>query len=440
MDSNAATESALSPDVDIRKSPKWWVWLLMAALGLVGGGLIWRLVQPDAPPPPAAQATVVQTETVQSAPVKVSSEFVGSLEAQERVMLRPEVEGRITQILVEDGDRVSAGTPLLQLSPDRPQAVVSGAIADIEVARASRSTAEAELLEAEANRDSAIAERNLQNTEYNRIQTLVTEGALAQQSLDQVTRNREAAIAELRAAERRIQAAQANLAEATASLRRAESNADVATEDLSDYQVVAPIDSVIGDLPVRVGDYVSAGELITTLTRNQTMDLRLSIPVDRSSELQRGLPVELRTEAGGEPLVIGRISFIAERIENEAQSVLAKATFPNPGGVLRDEQFVRATVIWNEEPGVLVPTTAVSRIGGQSFVFVMQPAENVENTDTETRAEYIAVQRPVRLGVIENNRYQVTDGLEPGETIVTAGILRLTDGAPINPGSTEPAN
>jgi RND family efflux transporter MFP subunit len=401
----------------------------MTALGLAGGWWVWGLVQPDETPATAAQVMTVETETVQSASVRVSSEFVGSLEAQERVMLRSEVEGQIIQVLVENGDRVTAGTPLLQLSPDRPEAVVSGAIADIEIARASRSTAEAELLEAEANRDRAIAEKNLQETEYSRIQELVEEGALAQQSLDQVTRNREAAIAELRASERRIQAAQANLVETTASLRRAESNAAVANQDLLDYQVVAPIDGVVGDLPVKVGDYVSTGELITTLTRNQILDLRLSIPVERSGELQRGLPVELRTEAGGEPLVTGRISFIAERIENGAQSILAKATFPNPDSVLRDEQFVRATVVWDEEPGILVPTTAISRIGGQNFVFIMQPAQNAENTN----AEYIAVQRPVQLGVIEDNRYQVTDGLAPGETLITTGILRLTDGAPITP-------
>lgn len=431
MDSNADTspDSIVSPDIHAHKPPNWWIWLLMTALGLAGGWWVWGLVQPDETPATAAQVMTVETETVQSASVRVSSEFVGSLEAQERVMLRSEVEGQIIQVLVENGDRVTAGTPLLQLSPDRPQAVVSGAIADIEIARASRSTAEAELLEAEANRDRAIAEKNLQETEYSRIQKLVEEGALAQQSLDQVTRNREAAIAELRASERRIQAAQANLIETTASLRRAESNAAVANQDLLDYQVVAPIDGVVGDLPVKVGDYVSTGELITTLTRNQILDLRLSIPVERSGELQRGLPVELRTEAGGEPLVTGRISFIAERIENGAQSILAKATFPNPDSVLRDEQFVRATVVWDEEPGILVPTTAISRIGGQNFVFIMQPAQNAENTNVE----YIAVQRPVQLGVIEDNRYQVTDGLAPGETLITTGILRLTDGAPIAP-------
>ena len=199
-----------------------------------------------------------------------------------------------------------------------------------------------------------------------------------------------------------------------------------AREDLSDYQVVAPVDGVVGDLPLKVGDFVNTGDPITALTNNQTMDLRLSIPVERSNELLTGLLVELRTESGGEPLVIGSISFISEQVDDGAQSLLAKASFPNPNGVLRDEQFVRANVIWVENPGVLVPTTAISRIGGQSFVFVMEPV-------TETEGEFVAVKRPVQLGAIEDNRYQIISGLEPGETIITAGILRLSDGAAIVP-------
>ncbi|NEQ48357.1 MAG: efflux RND transporter periplasmic adaptor subunit [Leptolyngbya sp. SIOISBB] len=426
------SKSALSPME--ASSLRWnrirhqkWLWLLAGTLGVTGGWLIWSRFQPNEPPAvAAAQATVVETQTVQPATVRTASEFVGALEAQERVTLRPEVAGRITQVLVSAGDRVTAGTPILQLSPDRPQAVVSGTIADIEVARAARNAAQAEILEAEAERDSAIADRRLQDTEYERTQSLVEAGALAQQSLDQVARNRDAAIAAETAAERRIQVARANLEEATAALQRADSNAQVAREDLSDYQVVAPVDGVVGDLPLKVGDFVNTGDPITALTNNQTMDLRLSIPVERSNELLTGLPVELRTESGGEPLVIGSISFISEQVDDGAQSLLAKASFPNPNGVLRDEQFVRANVIWAENPGVLVPTTAISRIGGQSFVFVMEPV-------TETEGEFVAVQRPVQLGAIEDNRYQIISGLEPGETIVTAGILRLSDGALVMP-------
>ena len=428
MSNPSSTSNIVAASEQTQAPRRWWVWLVMGVLGIAAVWLIWSLIRPEEEAPPAPAPTAVETETTQLDAVSIASEFVGALEAQDRVVVRPEVEGRITAILVEDGDRISAGTPILQLSPDRPRAVVTGAIADIEAARASRTTAQAELLEAEAARDSAIAEETLQGIEYDRTVGLVEEGALAQQSLDQITRSRDATAAERRAAERRIEAARANLSESTASLRRAEASADVATEDLSDYEVVAPIDGVVGDMPVKIGDFVGTGAELTTLTRNDTMDLRLPVPVNRADELRPGLPVELRTEEGTEPLVVGRISFVAERVENGAQSILAKATFPNPDGRLRDEQFVRARVIWDQESDVMVPTTAISRIGGQNFVFVVQPSETEDGEDG-----YVAVQRPVTLGVIADNRYQVTEGLDPGETIVTAGLLRLSDGAAVTP-------
>lgn len=419
----ASSESRPAGD----RSPRWWLWLLIGVLGLGAGWLGWTLTRREgAPPPAAAAATAVETETLQPSRVRVTTDFVGSLEAENRVMLRPEVEGRVTQILVADGESVSAGQPVVQLDSERSQALVSGALANIEAVRASRNTAQADLLEAEANRDSALADQTLQQTEYERTQTLVASGALPQQSLDQVSRSRDAAAASLTAAERRIEAATANLAEANASLTRAESDVAVANTDLSDFRVVAPIDGIVGDMEIKVGDYVNAGTPLTTLTQNQTLDLRLSIPVERGDELQLGMPVELRVDADTPPLLIGSISFISERIEAGAQSILAKATFPNPNGLLRDEQFVRATMIWNEAPGVTVPTTAVSRVGGQSFIFVLAPSE-------EAPGEYVAVQRPIQLGGIEGNRYQVMEGLEAGETIITAGILRLSDGAPVEP-------
>ncbi|MEM9486714.1 MAG: efflux transporter periplasmic adaptor subunit, partial [Cyanobacteria bacterium P01_F01_bin.116] len=170
-----------------------WLGLLTAAL-LFAGILVWRLRQPAEPAVAAPPPTAVTVEELQSRLVQSRSEFVGALEAQERVTVRPEVEGRISQIFVENGDRITVGTPVLQLIPDRPEAVVSGAIADIEVARAARNTAQAQLLEAEADRDSAIADKNLQDTEFSRTESLVAAGALAQQNLDQIVRNREAAI------------------------------------------------------------------------------------------------------------------------------------------------------------------------------------------------------------------------------------------------------
>jgi multidrug efflux pump subunit AcrA (membrane-fusion protein) len=83
-------------------------------------------------------------------------------------------------------------------------------------------------------------------------------------------------------------------------------------------------------------------------------------------------------------------------------------------------------VIWNTRPGILIPTTAISRVAGENFVFV---------AEGQGPSKLIARQKPVKLGEIQGNKYRVLEGLKQGEKIVVSGLLNLTDGAPIIPES-----
>ncbi|BDI19442.1 hypothetical protein ANSO36C_52440 [Nostoc cf. commune SO-36] len=126
-----------------------------------------------------------------------------------------------------------------------------------------------------------------------------------------------------------------------------------------------------------------------------------------------------------------------------------KANFGNSRNQLVNRQAVQTRVIWNQRPGILIPVTAVSRLGGETFVFVAQaPAEKKAEAPTEKKAEapaekqagapsLVAQQKPVKLGAIEGNNYQVIEGLKAGDKIVVSGILNLTNGAPIAPAPQE---
>jgi RND family efflux transporter MFP subunit len=314
----------------------------------------------------------------------------------------------------------------VQLRPDKGQAEVGGAIANVNAARAARNNAQAELRALEAERVSAAADVQLQNEQFQRISNLVTQGALARERLDQVTRDRNAAVAALNAVQERIGAARATLDEENAALQQAQSNATLRSEELQDTRVVAPIAGVIGDVTAKVGDYVRAGDTLTTIIQNNSLSLRLSIPVERASQLRVGLPVQLTGAQDSTPLGTGRISFVSPQVNTQSQAILAKASFPNSQGILRDGQLVKSRVIWSRSSGVSIPTTAISRVAGQNFVFVAQ---------TQGESKLIARQKPVKLGEIKGNNYQVTEGLQPGEKIVVSGILNLSDGAPIIPES-----
>lgn len=400
---------------------------------IILGGAVWggrQLFLKNSNSPAVAQSQgsqpiSVKLEELQASTLINSSQFVGTLEAKERVILRPETEGRVSEILVESGEEVEVGTPIVQLSPERSQAELNRAQADVAAARSAVQTARSELAARKADVNNAQSEVNLQNEEYRRTQFLVKEGAQAQQALDQVERDRANALSQLEAAQKQVDAAQSSLEQAKANLNRAQAEVAVIQEDLQDNRVLSPIKGTIGDIRIELGEYLQAGDEITVISQNNVLELNLRIPIEQADRLQKGLPVELMTPNSNQPLLTGRINFIAPQVDTGSQAVLAKAVFPNSNGKLKDDQVVRAKVIWNEQSGVLIPTTAVSRLGGQTFAFVAQPSEKQD--------QLIAKQKPVELGPIQGNSYQVVSGLKPGETLITSGIINLSDGAPIQP-------
>lgn len=414
-------------------------------------------------PPQASQpqAVSVKLEEIETSRLEESDRFVGSLEAKQRVIIAPRVDGRITNIAVSEGDRVTQGQLILQLQQTREQEEVNAAVSEVNIQRASLNNAEAalkaaeaEVAEAEANIEQAKADLREQEAEVElaranieRTNFLVEEGAEAKQILDNRTRDLNAAIAQrdalqeaLNSSQKALAAAQARVTAAAsavdgekAALDRAQAQVGVASQNLEFNRLISPIEGVVGNIAPKVGDYVEAGDEITTITQNNALDLNIRVPIERAADLKIGLPVEI-INTQEESQVTGRISFISPRVNRTEQAVLAKATFPNNGS-LKDNQFVRAKVIWQDEPGVLIPTEAISRIGGQSFVFVAEEQEAEDGTAT-----LVAKQKPVVLGDIQGQSYQVISGVEAGDKLVVSGILNLSDGVPITAESLASSN
>lgn len=396
-------------------------------------------------PPPIA----VETQGLTSTRVSDSSEYLGRIEAANRVNLAPRVEGRIVAISVREGEAVKQGQTIVQLQPNREEAQMNAAMSQVSISQADLvdsqaqvRAAEAEVAQAQAQvgqREADLKEQAaavaLAKTNIERAKFLVSEGAESTQYLDDRTQELDSAIAReealkqalnasqkgLTAAQANVRAAIANVDRQKATLNQAQAQANVASENLAFNRIVAPVDGIIGDIIPKVGDYVDAGDLITTLVSNDDLVVNIGVPIADRSLLKPGLPVEVVSQRGSEP-VRGSISFISPNATQ--QSILVKANIPN-NGQLQDEQSVLTRIIWQQKPGLLVPTTAISRIAGENFVFV---AEEVEQ---DGEVQLVAKQKRVELGDIQGQSYQVQSGLEPGDVLITSGIINLTDGAPI---------
>lgn len=474
--------------------------LLLGIILLIGGvGFGWRWWQTSNAPAAEAnagqpRAVPVKLATVQTETVQESSEFIGSLEAPRSVIIKPQVEGRITDIFIQEGNRVQQGQVIISLQSDNVQAQLLQArgslqqaqarLAELKAgtrqeevaqARAQLTQAQArfrdaqsgsqpeEIAQAEAQIQSAKSDVELAQSRAKRYAQLRKEGAVSQDTLEGYVKEQQSAEAALVVAQKRLDQLRQSrrssvnelagaleqqkqnlrqlengsrpeeIAQARSQVTQAAGQLQAAQVQLQYTKVLAPFTGIVGDIPAKVGDYVEKADQLTTLTRNDSLELNISVPVAEARKLRLGLPVQM-LDVQDKPIATGKISFISPNASSDSQTVLVKANFGNSRNQLLNLQSVQTKVIWNERPGILIPVTAISRLGGETFVFVAQAPQEKSKPGAPA---LVAQQKPVKLGVIEGNNYQVIEGLKAGDKIVVSGILNLTNGAAITPETQE---
>ncbi len=113
------------------------------------------------------------------------------------------------------------------------------------------------------------------------------------------------------------------------------------------YTVRAPASGVIGDIPVHVGDHVSAQTMLTTVDKGGALEAYLNVPAEKSAALKMGMPVDL-VDDQGKALTRTKISFISPHVDTDSQTLLVKAQVPNADMKFRNAQQVHARVVWSE--------------------------------------------------------------------------------------------
>ncbi len=377
----------------------------------------------------AAPALPVQLVKLQSEIVRDSSEFVGNLEAVKIVQIRPEIQGRIEKILVQAGDRVEAGQTIMVLKPDESAPKYEVALEQIAVAQGNYQSALKQLDIAKIKRDNAKTAFDLANEYLPKVQKLTIEGGLAQVQLDEVLFQTETAKNDLITAEQEIVAAEVKVKQTETSIRQAQAEAKASLVSVNNKTVKTPIAGIVDNLPVKEGDYVSAGQsTVAKVAQSEDLFLNIQVPSNRARQLKPGLRLDLLDPTSKEQLSTGEVTFVSPTVDPEGQTILAKARFTNENGELRDGQYVEARLLWDTQRGLLIPTKSISRIGGKEFVY------QVSDKPNENGQEVVSL-TPVELGAIQGNTYQVISGLETGDRIAISNILKLKDGAPIDPES-----
>jgi RND family efflux transporter MFP subunit len=323
-------------------------------------------------------AIPVKTAVIEPVAIPETSEYLGTLKSRHSVMLNPQVEGQVTGILVKSGDQVKAGTALMQIDPLKQQATVGSQ---------------------EAARASQEASVRFAQIQWERAQKLFEAGVSSKQDYDQARTNLDTAQHQLKSMEAQVQEQQV---------------------ELHYYRVLAPTDGIVGDIPVRVGDRVTTTTALTTVDQPGPLEVYINVPVERSKDLKIGQKVQL-IDTQGNVIAESQIDFVSSQVDNNTQSILAKATVKNSADTLRTSQFARARIIWRVLDGPVIPVLAVQRINGQFFAFVVDGSGKSE----------VVHQKVVRLGEMIGNNYSVLGGLKTGDRVVVEGGQDLVEGAPI---------
>src|SRR6266436_6772149 len=316
-------------------------------LALAAGGFVYGCQKSaaDNAPGAVAPAMPVQVQIAPAVKIPDTSEYLSILKSRHSAAIHPQVEGQITRIFVKSGDHAEAGTPLLQIDPLKQEATVNSQ-------EASRTAQEANLRYAKVSLE--------------RAQKLFDAGVISKQEYDNAQTAYDAAVAQLKALDEQVRQQKVQL---------------------HYYGVTSPMDGIVGDIPVRMGDRVTVATLLTTVDEPGALEAYIYVPTERAHNLKAGLPVRL-LDAAGNSLSETRVTFVSPQVDSDTQSVLAKATVENRQGKLRVAQEVRAQITWGTHEGPVIPVLAVQRINGQFFAFVSVN----EGKGTTAR------QRPVKLG------------------------------------------
>lgn len=372
----------------------------------------------------AAPEFPIRLETVSKRPVSITSEFVSTLKSRKSVLLKPQVSGQITAIYVRSGDLVKKGSPILQIDPEKQEAVVKGLIEDMYSEEAKLENARKALNKMEANRKSNIANLELAKTQYLRYKDLQAQGAVAAEQVDVYTNKLKVAENELKAMDEDMTGQKATIEQNERHIERLKSSLKEQQTQLSYYRIVAPFSGMIGDIPVKSGDYVSPLTGLTTISQPKPLEVYLSIPAEYAQYVSKRTTVEL-IDNSKKSYGKCNVFFISPTVDPENQTVLIKANFDNKEELLRDGQQITGKITWDEINGITIPTSAVNHLSGRNFVFVCE-----NNSES---GKYVARQKPVELGEIQGSRYYVKSGLKEGEKLIISGIQNLSDGINVIP-------
>jgi multidrug efflux system membrane fusion protein len=353
-----------------------WFIIVGLVLSLLVGGLVWfnyfrgkmiaQFFANNKPPPASVSIADAKSEVIPNLLIAV-----GDLAAVHQVNVTSDVNGRITDIMFTAGSNVKEGTPLIQLfdAPDQ------GDLANFK--------AQATVAQLSLDRAKQLA---------------------ARQFGPQAT----------------VDTAQAAFDQANAGIAKTQAI-------ISQKLVRAPFDGELGVRKVEVGQYLTAGTQIVSLTDLSVLYANFTVTEKDSAQLKVGQTVRVVVDAYPGRNFEGKITTIEPQIATDTRNIRVQATIANPERILKPGMFTTTTVVLPEkQPVVTIPETAVDYTLYGDSVYLL-----TEKKEEDGKTSLTVVRTFVQAGKRIEGRAEILKGLKPGDRVVAVGQLKLQSGAAV---------
>ena len=345
-------------------------------------------------PQEAPQPPVVEVMPVIQKDVPIYHEWVGTLDGTVNATIRAQVQGYLVRQNYRDGEFVKKGKVLFEIDPRNFQATLDQAMGQLEANQARWMTAKANLA---------------------RIKPLADLNAVSKKDLDDATGAEQSA---------------------RASVLSAQAAVDKAKLQLEFTRVVSPVDGIAGLAKAQIGDLVGPGAMEELTTVSTVNPIKAFIQVSEREYLQASRHAGPRNARLNAELILadgsvyphrGAFAFADRQVDVKTGTMRVATTFPNPGNVLRPGQYGKIRVaIATQKSALLVPQRAVTEMQGNHLVTVVGPGNKADV-------------RPVKAGSRVDSLWLIEAGLQPGETVVVEGIMKVRPGMTVVPKPYAPA-
>ncbi|HEY1557197.1 MAG TPA: efflux RND transporter periplasmic adaptor subunit [Kofleriaceae bacterium] len=323
---------------------------------------------------PAVPPIKVQTVAATEAPAPDVLTLTGTVAADYRSDVTADTQGKVINVMIERGQRVKLGQPVVQL--------------DVR-------TAALNAREAQANLASARAQKELADQECDRTKTLLGKGAITQDEYDRQ-------MTSCRAAQEQVSATQART--------------EMMSKSVADGLVRAPFDGVVAERDVSPGEWVAPGKALFTLVKDDPLKIELSVPEAAVTAVKLGERVEVVAVAHEDKTYGAAISRIGAEI-GRTRALIVEAQL-DKGSDLYPGMFAEAHVVIGQTPHVVLPDKAVVKRGKQWHAFIVKNGEALDSI--------VQLGTPPAAGQVT-----IIQGVAKGDKVVAAVPENLADGSKV---------